>query len=87
VLGEGGSQFYTDCDVRSCSTSNKMINSMRMWINIDPHLMLHIFLPALIFSDSFNLSIHMVSDKFRGDSRSYVPLNKACQSRGSRDFK
>lgn len=53
-------EYYTDCDVRMCTSENKLANSMRIWINIDPHLMLHIFLPALVFSDSFNLSIHMV---------------------------
>jgi hypothetical protein len=58
-------EFYTDCDVRMCSSENKLANSMRIWINIDPHLMLHIFLPALVFSDSFNLSIHMVRHRRR----------------------
>jgi NhaP-type Na+/H+ or K+/H+ antiporter len=35
-----------------------------MWVNIDPHLLLNLFLPALIFSDSFNLNIHVIKRCF-----------------------
>ena len=33
--------------------------SIEQWINIDPHLLLTVFLPALIFSDAMKMNIHL----------------------------
>ncbi|KAK3251009.1 hypothetical protein CYMTET_39639 [Cymbomonas tetramitiformis] len=62
-------QILTDCDVHTCNgtvaeSAPLLVNSVRMWVNIDPHLLLNLFLPALIFSDSFQLNIHMVKKCF-----------------------
>eukprot|EP00930_Biecheleria_cincta_P067383 TRINITY_DN5392_c0_g1_i8.p1 TRINITY_DN5392_c0_g1~~TRINITY_DN5392_c0_g1_i8.p1 ORF type:complete len:878 (+),score=147.84 TRINITY_DN5392_c0_g1_i8:160-2793(+) len=35
--------------------------SIDMWINIDPHMMLHAFLPALLFGDSLSINRHQLS--------------------------
>jgi len=57
-------QMLTDCTPHDCNTKFQLVQSMRLWVNIDPHLLLHLFLPALIFSDSFQLNLHMVKKTF-----------------------
>eukprot|EP00928_Gymnodinium_smaydae_P037687 TRINITY_DN26119_c0_g1_i2.p1 TRINITY_DN26119_c0_g1~~TRINITY_DN26119_c0_g1_i2.p1 ORF type:complete len:502 (+),score=72.11 TRINITY_DN26119_c0_g1_i2:46-1506(+) len=37
---------------------NAFSESLLMWKSIDPHLMLHAFLPALLFGDSLNVNKH-----------------------------
>ena len=37
--------------------------SLRMWLNIDPHVMLYAFLPLLLFGDAMSLNIHHLRQK------------------------
>jgi NhaP-type Na+/H+ or K+/H+ antiporter len=37
----------------------KLVQSIEMWEAIDPHLMLYIFLPALLFGDAMHLNVHL----------------------------
>eukprot|EP00658_Telonema_sp_P-2_P006872 TRINITY_DN12585_c0_g1_i12.p1 TRINITY_DN12585_c0_g1~~TRINITY_DN12585_c0_g1_i12.p1 ORF type:complete len:815 (+),score=232.07 TRINITY_DN12585_c0_g1_i12:188-2632(+) len=39
-------------------------DSIHSWDNIDPHLLLYAFIPALIFGDSFTLNVHLVKKCF-----------------------
>ncbi len=43
-------------------THNSMENSISMWDNIDPHLILYIFLPALLFGEAMSLNFHHFSN-------------------------
>ncbi len=38
--------------------------SIEMWVNMDPHLLLFVFLPALLFGDSMGLNWHLVKRCF-----------------------
>ncbi len=42
-----------------------MGNSMDMWIEIDPHLLLFAFLPALLFGDAKSIDTHLLSRKLK----------------------
>ena len=37
--------------------------SLKMWLNIDPHVLLYAFLPLLLFGDAMNLNVHHVRQK------------------------
>jgi NhaP-type Na+/H+ or K+/H+ antiporter len=39
-------------------------DSVEMWVNIDPHLLLFIFLPALVFGDAMHLNTHLFKKCF-----------------------
>ena len=38
---------------------------MEMWINIDPHLLLYTFLPALLFGDAMAIDTHLLTRKLK----------------------
>jgi len=44
---------------------NPMQQSLRMWSNIDGHLALYVFLPALIFGDVMKVNIHTFFQTFK----------------------
>ncbi|VFQ79709.1 unnamed protein product [Cuscuta campestris] len=35
-------------------------NGIRIWANIDPYLLLAVFLPALLFESSFSMEVHQI---------------------------
>lgn len=35
-------------------------DSLKYWRGMDPHLMLHIFIPALLFGSAFTMDLHLV---------------------------
>jgi sodium/hydrogen exchanger 10/11 len=46
--------------------SEDLVFSMKVWTNIDPNLILFIFVPALLFGEVTNLNIHHVKHNFGG---------------------
>ncbi|EGB08992.1 hypothetical protein AURANDRAFT_63566 [Aureococcus anophagefferens] len=44
--------------------TNSMQQSLKMWADIDGHLLLYAFLPALLFGDAMGLSVHMFQRTF-----------------------
>ena len=42
----------------------KLYESITMWESIDPHLILYLFLPALLFGDAMRLNVHLFSRCF-----------------------
>jgi NhaP-type Na+/H+ or K+/H+ antiporter len=39
-------------------------DSIEMWVHIDPHLLLYVFLPALVFGDAMHLNTHLFKKCF-----------------------
>ena len=48
---------YAMCS-RGEGLDNVFVNSIQIWSNINPHLILFIFLPALLFGDSLSMNFH-----------------------------
>ena len=50
--------YYTTLHFGSCGMGI-LSKSIAMWKDIDPHLLLYAFLPALLFGDAMGLNIHL----------------------------
>lgn len=51
-------------DGSSSATEQKLHLSLMMWMEIDPHLLLFTFLPALLFGDAMKINTHLFSKCF-----------------------
>ncbi|RWW20232.1 hypothetical protein GW17_00015669 [Ensete ventricosum] len=47
----------------------KLGAGIRLWANINPNLLLSVFLPALLFESSFSLEVHQIKLKRNDDQR------------------
>ena len=54
---------YAMCS-RGEGLDNVFVNSIQIWSNINPHLILFIFLPALLFGDSLSMNFHHLKRTF-----------------------
>ena len=58
----------------STANLNEFYGSVKVFANLDPHLLLYVFLPALIFESAFSIEWHKFKSKFAMRLRSEAHL-------------